>query len=151
MLESLTKRVQLTKKICSIGRYTSLILFMIIMLVYKNNILNKFIISFSFLILCALFSFFGFTTLIREKPLLEDNVTFISGLFHNYLFINDELVNKRFAILNKFNTIKTDYKGHKLEVLLVRDHMGSRVKNYITFHIDDKNLNNYPNIEELLK
>ena len=151
MLEKIKKRVQITKKICLIGTYLFLALIAILMFVYKSNIWDKLIVILVLIIVCALFAFFRFTTLIEEESLLDDNVTFISGLFHNYLFINDQLVKKKFAIFNIYNTIKTDYKGHTLEVLFTRENKKNHIRNYVNFYIDGENINARQNIEELFK
>ena len=140
MLEKIKKRVQTTKKILDwSGIIIGVLMIIAIILSTRMDPMIQYIVmipSGLILLIFILLMGFGNRNVVQEIEYNGDKITFISGLFHNYLFINEELVKKKFAIVNFYNKMKVDYKGHELKVIYQVLKSNRRTVSDVFFYLD---------------
>ena len=140
MLEKIKKRVKTTKKILDwSGIIIGVLMIIAIILSTRMDPIIQYIVmipSGLILLIFILLMGFGNRNVVQEIEYNGDKITFISGLFHNYLFINEDLVKKKFAIVNFYNKMKVDYKGHELKVIYQVLKSNRRTVSDVFFYLD---------------
>ena len=144
MLEKIKKSVNRSKKILDwVG--IGLGVFVIASIIFSNYIdpifqFYLFIPLYVIFFIALLLMMFGSRNTIKETEYNNDKITFISGVFHNYLFINEDLAKKKFAVVNFYNVIKTNYNNHEIKVIYKVLKTNKRTKNYVLFYVDENRI-----------
>ena len=140
MLEDIKKKVKKSKKIFEwTGIIIGLVFMAAILISARMDPIFQYLVmipSGLILLIFVLLLGFGKRNTVKEIEFNGDKITFISGLFHNFLFINEDLAKKKFAVVNFYNKMEVDYKEHELKVIYQVSKYRKRTNVDVLFYLD---------------
>lgn len=138
MLEKLKKNIKRSTIILDTSGFVLAGLSIAAMFIFKEIEYQYLMMIPLFISMLLIFLFFNLSSknIVSDIDYDGDKITFLSSLFHNYLFVNDEMVLKKFAVVNFINHMNVDYKGHELKVSY-KNVKAQRGRNRsVTFYLD---------------